>query len=81
VKLFAAEDILLGVEALNEAIAAGMPLDRYSTIVKIFQKAGVISSRAQPTPPNKKEQEDGPQPREIPAAPHGNAEGGAHPGP
>jgi hypothetical protein len=45
VKLYAAEDILLGVAALDEAIKAGMPLDKYSTVRAIFERAGVISSR------------------------------------
>jgi hypothetical protein len=45
IKPYAAEDILLGVEALDEAIKAGMPLDKYATVAAIFRRAGMISSR------------------------------------
>jgi hypothetical protein len=71
----------LGVAALDEAISAGMPLDKYSTIVKVYQKAGMISPRAMPTPPNKKkDQEDGSQSLEICSAPDGNEASRPHPG-
>jgi hypothetical protein len=82
VKLYDELDILLGVEALNEAIAAGMPLDKYSTIVKVYQKAGMISPRAVPAASNKKkEQTDGPQPCEALTAPDVNPQGCEAPGP
>jgi hypothetical protein len=45
IKPYAAEDILLGVAALDEAIKAGMPLDKYATVAAIFRRAGMISSR------------------------------------
>jgi hypothetical protein len=73
-------DIRLGAQALLEDLAAAERgngrLDIFATIVRIYQQAGMISSRARPTPviQKKKEPTDGTLTCEIPSAPHGDPE-------
>jgi hypothetical protein len=54
-------DIRLGAAALAKEMALGGKLDTFATVKKIFDAAGVISSRATPRPANvkkRKEMED-----------------------
>src|SRR5262249_19936507 len=53
---FDAVDIVLGAKVLSAELALGGKLDTFVTVRKIFDAAGVISSRATPRPPNKASQ-------------------------
>jgi hypothetical protein len=70
------------VEALSAAESSNGKLDIFLTVTQIFQRAGMISSRATPTPViKKKEQQDGTLTCEIPRASDGNEASREAPGP